>query len=199
MIEIIAEHSIDTSLLHPEANILDVGCRNWGFTRDMLNRGYNVCSVDIDKLEAPKEIKGYFNCAIGGKDCWVGILKNESDPQGTKKDETAEVKNIKMFTLESFTELVSKEIKPIKYWNVIKLDIEGAEYEAIMALNKAIARQFSIEFHLHTGIYGMKEVKEMEEKLHLLGYIAVQHSLTREHGLPENYWDSLWIFDWKNL
>ena len=78
-------------------------------------------------------------------------------------------------------------------WDVIKMDVEGAEYEIIMAQEKAPTKQWSIEFHLHTGIYTQKEMIEMEKKLMLLGYTAIQHELKAEHGAGYNYWDSLFV------
>jgi len=76
---------------------------------------------------------------------------------------------------------------------VIKIDIEGSEYEVIMSLEKAPAKQLSIEFHLHTGVYGHYEMTMMEDKLKALGYYPAQHERTSEHGAGFNYWDSLWI------
>ena len=84
----------------------------------------------------------------------------------------------------------------MKYWDLIKVDIEGAEYEAIMALTKAIAKQISIEFHLHTGIYQEAQVEEMVAHLEKLGYTTVSHEKTSDHGLPPNYWSSLFIFNY---
>ena len=73
------------------------------------------------------------------------------------------------------------------------MDVEGAEYEIIMSQYEAPAKQWSIEFHLHTGIYTQKQMKEMETKLFDLGYEAAHHKLTEEHGAGYNYWSSLFI------
>lgn len=182
-LERIHEHTVDTSLLPDGANILDIGCRGFLFT-NYFNAigGYNVYPVDIDYLGP----EGYFQVAICDYNGFCTTIKT-SDSQATRISK-GRVGNIHCRTLESFM----KDVK-IKFFDLIKIDVEGSEYEIIMSLDKAPAKQLSIEFHLHTGIYGYYEMTMMEDKLKALGYYAVQHELTEEHGAGKNYWDSLWI------
>lgn len=175
----IAEHSVDIDMLPPRATILDLGCRGFIFSTEMERMGHHVVAVDIDKLETNKQ---YFQVAIAGYDGLAGIL-HDKDPQATRITMGGDVP---CYTIESFSYDIG-----IDLWDVIKMDIEGSEYEVIMSMDKPMAKQLSIEFHLHTGIYKQKEVDEMVNSLTSLGYDTRQHELTDRHCAGLNYWDSL--------
>lgn len=180
MISEIYEHSLDLSLLPEQANILDIGCRGFLFCDYMRSLGHKVTPIDIDDFPE----RTYYRLAITGKDGRVGIHRNH-DPQATRVKAGDELLSM---SLETFSNSVGIEV-----WHLIKLDVEGAEYEIIMGLKKAPAKQLSCEFHLHTGIYGQSEMMLMESKLKSLGYEFAQHELTERYGAGENYWDSLFI------
>ena len=176
----IAGHTFDEGLLPKNATILDLGCRGFEFT-DYFSPNHFVIPIDADLLDEPDR---YFRCAIDGYNGRAGV-KRADDKQATKiviGDE------IECYTIQEFS-----RINDIGWFDLIKLDIEGSEYGAIMALDKPIATQLSIEFHLHTGAYGQYEMTLMEDKLKALGYVAVQHELTEEHCAGFNYWNSLFI------
>lgn len=190
MIRAIAEHTVDVELLANatnnyvigKANVMDIGCRGFLFADEMVRLGHKVYPIDIDLLH-PCSMK-YFIAAIAGHDgeCSVEYSK---DPQATKMTAGC---GVKMYTIKSFSEYVN-----IPFWDLIKMDIEGSEYEVIMSLTEPPAKQLSIEFHLHTKIYGDAQVKQMEDKLLSLGYYPAKHDKTQAHGMGFNYWDSLFI------
>lgn len=175
----IAEHTIDLSLLPEKAVIMDAGCRGFLFTDEMRRLGHLVYAIDIDHLW-PRQ---HFLCAIAGYTGKCSIYRDK-DPQATRM----KVGNDRpCYTIPDFSKMVK-----VDFWDVIKMDIEGAEYEVIMSLTEPPATQLSIEFHLHTGIYPEIAIKEMEDKLLSLGYFPVKHDKYPAHGLGPNYWDSLW-------
>jgi hypothetical protein len=176
----VAEHTYEETLLPERANILDLGCRGFLFSGKLKQMGHEVYPVDIDYLGP----EGYFQVGIGGS---IGrcSIKKGNDPQATQK---VQGHDVLMLTIDRF----SRDVK-VDFWDLIKIDIEGSEYEVIMSLTEPPAKQLSIEFHLHTKVYGDKEVKEMEDKLVSLGYYPAKHDKTSEHGCGLNYWDSLWI------
>lgn len=180
MITVIAEHSVDLSILPEKANVLDLGCRGFQFSGALKQMGHNVYSVDIDYLGP----EGYYQVGIGATVGRCSIEKTK-DPQATKK---IKGHDILMLTIERF----SKDVK-VDFWDLIKMDIESSEYEVIMSLTEPPAKQLSIEFHLHTGIYHMDAVQKMELHLGFLGYNPVKHKMTSQHGCGMNYWDSLFI------
>ena len=180
-IEVIAEHSVDVDLLPEKAKILDLGCRGMLFTNEMRRLGHEVIALDCDDLGSHIP---YWRMAVSDYNGRAGVKKSR-DPQAT----TITVGNdIVCVTLQNLSELTSTP-----FWDVIKLDIEGSEYEVIMSMDRPYAKQLSIEFHLHTGVYGEAEMLLMENKLLSLGYFPVKHDKTRQHGLSYNYWDSLFI------
>lgn len=179
-IEVIAEHSVDMSLIKPGSMILDIGCRGFEFTDHFRKLGHCVFAVDIDNLDR----KDYIQCAVGGMDGRVGIEKS-SDPQATRMREGNEVNCLTLQRMVAFT--------GCQLMALIKMDVEGAEYPAIMALTEAPAKQLSIEFHLHTKVYNEFAVDGMVGKLKGLGYKVAQHKKTEAHGCGMNYWDSLFI------
>lgn len=199
-IQTIAEHSIDIDLLPKQAKILDLGCRGFLFANELRRLGHEVFCVDPDNSvvmdylflsSAPVlSVNNYHEAAIAGEN-GLCSLKHSSDPQA-KTIIKAKVPlagfDIPMYTLEKFSE----EVK-VQFWDVIKMDIEGSEYEVIMSMERPLCKQLSWEAHLHTGVYGEAEILLMENKLLSLGYFPVQHDKTRQHGLSYNYWDSLFI------
>ena len=185
MIEVIAEHSVDLSRLPEKANVLDLGCRNFHFTRAMRDRGHHVVPIDIDRLH---DGQAYYQCAVSDFNGKVAILKSH-DPQATRIDPDHDG-TVPCYTLET---LSGNFLNKNQIWDLIKIDIEGEEYKVIMSMEKPYARQLSIEFHLHTGIYSQVEMRQMENRLHELGYKAVSHEYTPQHGAGHNYWDSLFI------
>lgn len=176
------EHTVCLDLLPTKATIIDLGCRGFLWTNYMRSLGHIVTPVDIDAFH--NEI--YYRVAITGKDGRVGIHYG-NDPQGTRVKEGDELLSMR---LDTFMNSLGFD-----FCDLVKMDIEGAEYEVIMSLKKAPAKQLSIEFHLHTGIYTQKEVKEMEDKLRSLGYYPAHHELTEAHGAGWNYWSSLFILN----
>lgn len=181
MISIIHEHSVDLDLLPANANILDLGCRNFTFCDEMERLGHKVFPVDIDELP---ENRPYYRIAISDYDGKCGVHR-ESDKQATRIKDGSEVS---CFTLESFSLACN-----VAVWDLIKIDVEGAEMQIIQSLKRPPAKQLSIEFHLHTGIYRVNEMTLMVAKLEALGYEAVSHEMTSQHGAGRNYWSSLFI------
>lgn len=180
MVSEIFEHSVDLELLPPQANILDIGCRGFQFTDYMRGLGHKVTPIDIEDFPD----RTYYRLAITGKDGRVGIHRN-NDPQATRVTKGDELLSM---TIDTFSNSVGIEV-----WHLVKMDVEGSEYEIIMNMKRPPAKQLSIEFHLHTGIYTQAEMKQMESKLHSLGYNFATHKLEERHGAGFNYWDSLFI------
>jgi hypothetical protein len=182
MIEVIAEHSVDIALLPIRgANILDAGCRGFQFTDYMRSQGHYVCAIDCDSLI---DTRLYMILALSDYTGRAGVARLD-DPQATR---ICPGEDVSCVTLEELSYW-----EGVECWDLIKMDIEGSEREVIMSMEKAWAKQLSIESHLHTGVYGIQQVKEMENKLTSLGYYPAKHEMTKQHGLGLNYWDSLWI------
>lgn len=182
MMDKIHEHSYLAHLLPERANILDLGCRGF-YISNFFQGKHNVINVDVDDLAGV-----YIKKAITGHNGTALMRYVNGDPQATKIIKSGAGFNVECQTLDAFSEQIG-----IKFWDWIKADIEGSEYDVIMSLNNAPARQLGIEFHLHTGAYGENEVKQMVGKLTSLGYRIHSHEKYSAHGCGPNYWDSLFI------
>src|SRR5437899_12658957 len=121
MIEKIAEHLVDVELLPAKAKVLDIGCRGFQFTSALRTLGHWVIPVDIDILDAFIDSDEYFKCAISDFDGLCGLTKN-NDAQATKIDKLGT--GIDCYTLESFSKMMK-----VDFWDLIKMDVEGSEYE----------------------------------------------------------------------
>ena len=183
----VAEHTYEETLLPEEAKVMDVGCRGFLFTDELRRLGHLVYAIDIESLWPRQN----FICAIAGETGRC-MLKKSSDPQATTILKSHGIPldgfDVPMYTIKDFSQMVK-----VDFWDIIKMDIEGSEYEVIMSLTEPPAKQLSIEFHLHTGVYGIQDVRKMEAKLHSLGYEFAKHVQTSQHGMGMNYWDSLFI------
>lgn len=179
----IAEHTFDNSLIDENSTILDIGAGQLEFISYFEDKVMDIFAVDIQEM--PDKLYTY-QCAISNFNGKCGIQDNP-DKQAIK---IKEGNDIICHTLDEFSRLVN-----INFWDLIKFDCEGEEYNIIMSLQKAPARQISIEFHLHTGVYTTKEIGEMVYKLCSLGYHVVQHDFSERHGAGNNAWDSLFLLD----
>lgn len=184
MIVTIAEHSLDIDLLPQKAHVLDIGAKGLLFANEMARLGHEVFCVDVQQLETDLP---FARMAITGYNGFVEINQSK-DPQAVSVKQVNHRTDTYSTTIAGFSLLVS-----VLFWDLIKIDVEGSEYDIFMSLTEPPSTQISWEAHLHTGIYGMKEVKEMEDKLLSLGYFPVKHDKYPAHGLSENYWDSLFI------
>lgn len=188
MITTIHEHSYDPSLLPERANILDLGCRGFLFTNYMTDLFHHVVPVDADALASDQP---YLMCAVTDYNGWAEIIRND-DLQATRVRKVLKMNELDSY-IHCYTIQMLSDVCGVEIWDLIKMDIEGSEYEVIMSLEKAPAKQLSIEFHLHTGVYKQHEMDLMESKLKNLGYYPAKHEMTSEHGAGMNYWDSLFI------
>lgn len=185
-IQTIAEHSVDLDLLPAAANILDIGCLGFVFTHHMLALKHKVYAVDIQQFIG----KDYYQLAITNYNGEAEVYTNNDQQAariGRRHNGPPEY-NVVAMTLSAFSKSVD-----VEFWDLIKLDIEGSEYQVIMSLDKAPATQISCEFHLHTGLYKEPAIDDMVNKLYSLGYDAVKHNKYSAHGCGDNYWDSLFI------
>lgn len=187
IIETIAEHNVDVSLLPEHAVIADLGCLNFIFCDEMRRRGHIVYPVDIQDLSP----RVHYQIAITDYDGYGYVLHN-NDKQATMfsqfDQKNVRSERIKCRTLESF----KRELQ-IEMFDLIKMDVEGSELQIIMSLDSPPAKQLSVEFHMHTGVYGDEEVYQMVSHLRRMGYEIASHEKTSQHGLPPNFWSSLFI------
>ena len=84
-------------------------------------------------------------------------------------------------------------LKKVEFWDLVKMDVEGAEFEIIMDMKMAPAKMISLECHMHCG-QTMEECQLMFMRLAFIGYQCVSgEELSEAHGAGRNFWNMLWI------
>lgn len=139
-------HTIDFDLLQP-GTILDLGCRGFTFANYFNNLGYNVIAVDADPLvfvNAPANIV-CLNKAICTEHKQVTIYNTLTESGYTS--DVRKYHNDKGVVVDC---IPLQEIEPQQEYELLKVDIEGAEYGLFSHSKfKPYAKQLSVEFHEH--------------------------------------------------
>lgn len=193
----IFEHTIDLSLIKRDSVVIDMGARDFGFANQMLQFVDKIYCVDADSdiLNTVKDSRiTFINAAVWPEgDIEVPFVKYGNGTGNyvwqLQKEHPKEhdLKAVKTITMEQILEIAGCELA-----DVAKFDIEGSEVNVLLSLVKPPARQITVEMHMHTGTT-MAKVQEVVRHLESLGYYTFKHELTKQHGLPVNFWDSLFL------
>lgn len=197
-IRCIAEHTIDLSLINKASKVIDLGCRAFSWSKAMLEYVGEIVSIDADKIQQPDEKRIIlFNYAVTDGENEAECLCCFGNGTGNyiiTKERPATFDNgmSKQIIVESIT---IKFLLVKLGWaqaDLIKIDIEGFEVPVILSLEEPPAKQLSIEWHMHTGTT-QETIDKCFDHLKGLGYKLVFSDYSRKHGLPLNYWDTLFI------
>lgn len=190
----IAEHSVDLSLIHRQSKVLDLGCRNFSFANDILDYVDEVYCVDPDQsVNSNYEKVVVLNVAVTAESGYKDYVKFGNGTGNYIRDTEVVGRGDSMQKVQCMTLDAISNLFHVKKWDLIKMDIEGSEYEVLMNLTQAPARQISVEFHQHTA---KKKSAEYLQKLmmHLNQWYDIYNfNLTEAHGCGLNYWDVLLI------
>ena len=145
MLKRIHGHTVDTNLLYYNI-VIDLGCRDFLFSKEMVDLGCCVCAYDADKTVLEKLPPGveFKNYAVGVKSGMTKIYY-----ELTEGAFTSDVKefNGNYYEIEtiSYKDIVNQD------YDILKIDIEGGEY-AILSDPTFIPypKQITVEFHEHS-------------------------------------------------
>lgn len=186
MIEVIAEHSVDTSLLNGGVCI-DVGCLGFKFSEEMRNLGLEVYAFDIqDLMNGCPEKVIFVRAAVTDKSGTVKYMPM-CDKQAMYVTDNGLIE-VNAIALNDIYKLVGDNV------DLLKLDAEGSEYHILSDENfRPVPKQISIEFHFHChpNIHNIYYKRCMDNLLKY--YVPIKHELTEAHGAGLNFWDSIFI------
>lgn len=196
----IAEHTVDVDRLTPGGWVLDAGCRNFGFARGLAERGCRVLAIDADPTVVAEDIPNvtFLHRAIAAE-AGTRSLVMSSDPQaryltpvgstavGGEKVEALTIEQLS--SCHPFTPILPADGPP---WDVVKLDVEGAEYDILQAWPGPISQQLSIEFHEHVCPRASEVYESIFEHLGQW-YDVVQHVKEARHCAAPSWYDSLLV------
>lgn len=201
----ISEHTIEESIIDKNGWVLDLGCINFTFANEVKKYCDNILCIDpnpnikeipngiiyerkaVTHLNNLKTQNFYIYNDING----YSLLNPKRDWCTLEKIITVDVTTIKDI-MEKYK---------IKKFELIKFDIEGAEYQILEYLDWTISKQYSIEFHdfrFMNPFYPNNQIyyDRLLEKITQYCKV-VKHEKTDHPGFPmglgSNYWDSLFI------
>lgn len=177
----VSTHTVDVDMMKLNGYVLDVGCRGFDFSLEMSNSyGMKVVALDPDPsiVTAPGFVERYINAGlVHYKGEYQFIDAGNGSRLVPKRGDL--LVDVRVVTLAELLETY-------KFFEVVKLDCEGSEYEILLNWPGPVARQISVEFHEHTNrgkaIHG-DDVYERIEK----------HLGQWYRRLGTNLMDSLWV------
>lgn len=203
----ISEHTFEETLISKDGWILDLGCINFSFAREAKKYCDNILCVDpnpnIKNEDVPEGIIYERTAVTHLPDVTENTFYIYNDKNGysllnPKMDwcQLISTITVPVCTIKSLMNKYN-----IQQFELIKFDIEGAEYAILDNIDWNISKQFSIEFHdfrFMNPYYPNNQIyyDRLLQKLQVVCDV-VSHKLTDHPGFPEgygrNYWDSLFI------
>lgn len=199
----VQEHSIEESLLD-NGYVIDAGCGvDFNFSTYMADRGMQVIGIDPNPAITVSPPGVFFeNKALVAFKRDMKFTTFHDIDAATLLHNAKDVINpsgqcdVELITLPEIFDKYR-----ITQLEVLKLDVEGSEYEILDNIDGPIAKQISVEFHDFRNFnphYPNNEryYSELFKKLSQW-YVIAKHTIEEHGGMPThlrmNYWDSLFI------
>jgi FkbM family methyltransferase len=196
----IASHTIDLDAVRELPVVLDVGCRGFGFGREMLSYRPGACVVAMDPdpempLDNSQDMVFLCEALVAGDRCESLYATHSTGEGNFLCDVVPHYARSLTVPCVNITQLMER--LGIVHWDVIKLDCEGSEFEILENWPGPIAEQISVEFHDWTG---EPELRCKNDPAYypalfagpLKDYDVVQHELSTVGPNPAwGHWDSL--------
>jgi FkbM family methyltransferase len=194
----IHEHTIEESYLHRSGAVLDLGCINFNFSLAVREYCDTVISVDPTPVivSVPSGIIFESKAVVSDEsDITVVACSLFSDPLRNSIMDTIDENSKYIYVQTMSIQDIMKKYH-IDQFDLIKMDIEGAEYDILDHIDWTCAKQYSIEFHDFLGFNpnGDNPEKYYEQLFTRMKPYCdiVKHEYTYE-GNGYNYWDSLFV------
>jgi len=177
-------HTYEPSLITSGGWGLDLGCNDFIFSRHLLSLGLKVIGIDpIKNIGVPQDLVENENFIYLQKAC-VGIKNSETKtyyeynswgansiyntPEMLHRKENGGHANNPFKSkyevgLVTLSELMNTY--NINQFEIIKIDVEGAEYDIIENLPSKCTKQLSIEFHDFLDLTPIKDVELYHKEL----------------------------------
>jgi FkbM family methyltransferase len=167
-------HSIEETLLEPGGWVLDLGCRDFVFSKKLLSYGMRIIAVDpLRGMKASRYCLGnngfyflnkacvgvknldalmYFEYKDGGANSLYNKTGVHMEVQGKSVDFIASYP-VDLITIREIMDLFN-----VVQFDVIKMDIEGAEYDILLNFPTRCTKQLTVEFHDWLGLNPEEDV-----------------------------------------
>lgn len=151
-------HTFDETLL-TGGWVIDAGCRGFNLFHYKFNSTGRYLGLDIDDLEVPisaagSQYKARFKRAAltnytGQTECYLfgngtgNFIKGINGVPGNTEDRPVQTITVPTITLQDIYNEIGTDI------DLLKLDIEGAEYQVLDSSFEPIPKQITVETHEH--------------------------------------------------
>lgn len=200
----IASHTVDLDLLPTAPTVLDVGCRWFDFSKQILELRPQARIVALDPApdvydewkhtggENERRIRfwpyGLTETNKTGRRRMAHFSTGEGDfLTDAESYHDAVFHTVSCIDMQTITKAFE-----IPHWDLVKLDCEGSEFGILENWPGAVATQISVEFH-DWDKPAYKSVSYYDSLWRKLPwYRTVQHDLTKQ-GDGVGHWDSLLV------
>lgn len=196
----LSEHTVDETRLSPHGAVLDLGCVYFGFSTEIRKYCDTVICVDPSPavIAVPDGLIFESKAVVPhtAQPSSIALTVYPDSFRNSVMDPLSiDVPRVHRPTV-SIPDLMKKY--HIRQFDLIKMDIEGAEYDILSSIDWRWAKQYSIEFHDFLGMnpYGDNYQLYYDALFaSMQPYCEVlQHertAISSPHGDVYNYWDSV--------
>ena len=178
----ICDHSFISNWLDADSTIIDLGLNHGGFSQELFSLcGCKILGVEanpalFNKISTISAFKA-FNLAISDTEAGIDIFANKSTDFSImfKDEDSSEKITVPSITLEKFLEQ-----NDIEYVELLKIDIEGAEFPLFDSTTDKTLKnveQITIEFHDFLDQSLTKDVRRIISRMESIGFYRKNFSL----------------------
>ncbi len=195
-----ASHTIDLDALPEYPTVLDVGCRGFDFSREILRvrPAARIVALDPDPEmpgDAPEGVEFLREALVGDNRPSARYAMFSTGEGNFLFSGRAHFPFERECTVPCIGIKALMERVDLKFWDLVKLDCEESEFEILEAWPGPIAGQLSVEFHDWTGPCKEKATPEYYRRLFagpLRDYDVLSHEFsTVGPGPAWGHWDSV--------
>lgn len=196
-------HSLDRSLLTPGGWVIDVGCRDFLFARELLDLGARVLAIDPDPtVEVPEDLRQdqnleFLRVALVGEkpQSTLNLAMHNSPIARHLVTDAMPAGNFPVVPVKAMTISDVLELLEVDRVDAVKLDCEGSEYGILSSWPGPVANQITVEFHEHTQSNpgGMETYGRIISHLGRW-YDCYGFKASHQEGVEtDNYWDVMFL------
>ena len=177
----VATHTIHPDYIRAGAVVLDLGANHGEFSRAMADKYGAVCYMIEANPQLAEELAAsqrQIRCAaVVGKSRGVQLCVREDDQTSGIVNVPVAERGASVITVEGLDYAAVLRTFGLTDVDLVKIDIEGAEIEAIDAITdeqlQAIG-QMTIEFHDEFGYYSCDQSRRIIARLNRLGFVDLR-------------------------
>ena len=188
---VIDNHSVALEYLR-KGPVLDAGSRGFVFSKFFAERGHKVVALDPGEDGFIPTGVSFLPVALMAQ-TMDGRLVLTQDKEAryvipewkSADDQTARIKCLDIRAI--------MRDQSIDEWDLVKLNIEGAEFDVLSNWHPGVARQIVVSFHEHTArARGRAAVDALVEKL-AADYHVLRHVWDERYCAGSNAWDTVLV------